>query len=234
MKQEQKSLTHITAERLQELITIECRFKPGEKLPNESALSESLGISRSTLREAIGILVNKGILVAHRGRGTFVVDHLPLDYTCDFTALESQKIRLRDLFETRLLYEPHVTSMACMRASDEEILKICEQGKKVSDIIRQGENRTAEDQKFHRMITAAAHNEFLLSLSPIIDKAIRDAINLDLASAKLSNETLQDHEMIMIFLKKRDAIAARNAMEIHIHRIIQAIELDKMGEPLYY
>lgn len=234
MRQRPKNLAHNTAEQLNEMITVNHRFAPGEKLPNESDLAESFGISRSTLREAIGILVNQGILEAHRGRGTFVAANLPLESECDFSLLERRKIRLRDLFEMRLLYEPHVAAMACRRASDEEVADICRQGEVVANLIRKGADRVIEDQKFHRMIIAAAHNEFLLSLSPIINKAIRDAIDLDLAGDQLAQETLQDHELVMTFLKKRDAVAARNAMEIHIHRVIQALDLGKGGDPLYY
>ena len=171
---------------------------------------------------------------AHRGRGTFVAANLPLGSELDFNSLERQKIRLRDLLETRLLYEPHVAEMACRRASDEEAEEICKQGEIVASLIRQGTDRVLEDQKFHRMITAAAYHEFLLSLSPIMNKAIRDAIDLDMAGEQLAQETLQDHALVMTFLRKRDAIAARSAMEIHIHRIIQALDLGKTGDPLYY
>ena len=54
------------------MITIEKKFMPGEKLPNENELSEELKISRTTLREAIRILATNGILEIQRGKGTFV------------------------------------------------------------------------------------------------------------------------------------------------------------------
>lgn len=114
--------------------------------------------------------------------------NLPLGSELDFNSLERQKIRLRDLLETRLLYEPHVAEMACRRASDEEAEEICKQGEIVASLIRQGTDRVLEDQKFHRMITAAAYHEFLLSLSPIMNKAIRDAIDLDMAGEQLAQE----------------------------------------------
>jgi len=49
-------------------------FKPGEKIPSESALCSQYGISRTTVRQAISELVNIGKLVRAQGKGTFVAD----------------------------------------------------------------------------------------------------------------------------------------------------------------
>ena len=54
------------------MITIEKRFLPGEKLPNENRMAEELGISRTTLREAVRILAANGVVEIQRGRGTYV------------------------------------------------------------------------------------------------------------------------------------------------------------------
>ena len=76
MQEEKKNLTQITADKLRDLITKEKIYKTGEKLPNENSLSKKLGVSRSTLREAVKTLVSEGILDVQRGRGTFVNDTL--------------------------------------------------------------------------------------------------------------------------------------------------------------
>ena len=49
-------------------------YKPGDQMPNELQLSEELGVSRATLREAFKVLISKNILVVRRGIGTFVSD----------------------------------------------------------------------------------------------------------------------------------------------------------------
>ena len=68
----QKRLSDSVADDILSMITIEKKFMPGEKLPNENELSEELKISRTTLREAIRILATNGILEIQRGKGTFV------------------------------------------------------------------------------------------------------------------------------------------------------------------
>ena len=69
---EKKSLSQRTAERLYTQIAVERRMAPGEKLPNEVELSQRLGVSRATLREALRALTTQGVLEVRRGKGTFV------------------------------------------------------------------------------------------------------------------------------------------------------------------
>ena len=61
--------TQRTADRLRHMIVEEQVFHYGEKLPNENELSSRLGISRTTLREAIRILTSEGLLTVKRGKG---------------------------------------------------------------------------------------------------------------------------------------------------------------------
>ena len=93
-----QSLSQQTARRLYSLIAAEKRFAPGEKLPNELELSQDLGVSRATLREAIGSLAAQGVLEVRRGRGTFVSERAEIG-DLGFSALEQVRGRLRDLFE---------------------------------------------------------------------------------------------------------------------------------------
>src|SRR5699024_11792816 len=76
-----KRLSDSIAEDILAMITIEKRFLPGDQLPNEIELSTELKISRTTLREAIRILVTNGILEIKRGRGTFVKKDIDLNDT---------------------------------------------------------------------------------------------------------------------------------------------------------
>ena len=64
---EKKSLSQQTAERLYTMIAVERRLAPGEKLPGEVELAKELGVSRTTLREAIHVLVSQNLLEARRG-----------------------------------------------------------------------------------------------------------------------------------------------------------------------
>ena len=100
-------LSEQAAEQLLDMITEEHRYESGSKLPNENELSDLLGVSRTTLREAISFLVAQGVLEIKRGKGTFVAKELPR-FPVDMTTLSDLKSRARakDLFEMRLIFEP--------------------------------------------------------------------------------------------------------------------------------
>ena len=68
-------LSDKTADRIYDMIKEKDAFAPGDKLPNEIELSKILGVSRTTLREAVKILVTAGILEIKRGKGTFVSEN---------------------------------------------------------------------------------------------------------------------------------------------------------------
>ena len=100
-----RNLSQQTADTLYEMVA-DGVLAPGEQLPNENELATKLHISRTTLREAIHILAAQGILVIHRGRGTFVSSQIHAGDHCDFEQLTPAGSRLQDLLEARLLFEP--------------------------------------------------------------------------------------------------------------------------------
>ena len=65
-------LIDLASEKLIRLITVDQKYKAGDKLPNEKELADELGVSRNTLRAAVQQLVGQGVLKIRRGRGTYV------------------------------------------------------------------------------------------------------------------------------------------------------------------
>ena len=211
-----KDLPHQVADSLYRMIADTREFQPGEKLPGENILSSRLGISRSTLREAIKLLCSQGVLDVYRGRGTFVSENMESFVNFGLNELDLNRSRVRDLFEARLLFEPKIAALACKRATDEELDSIMDTGRKVEDLIANKEDRTQADQEFHKRIAVASHNRFMLQLIPIIHSTVFEAILLNDQQDRLSQITLRDHAMLMEFLRKRDSAGAEAAMEIHL------------------
>lgn len=77
---------------------------PGDRIANEVALAEELGLSRPTMRQAIQLLVDKGMLVRKRGVGTQVV-HPPIKRTVELTSLYDDLVRTGHLLETQVLVQ---------------------------------------------------------------------------------------------------------------------------------
>ena len=221
---EKKSRSQQAAETLYNQIVVEKRLAPGEKLPNELDLSRDLGVSRTTLREALRDLTVQGVLEVRRGRGTFVSEQAGQVEDFGFSSLDHVRGQLRDLFELRSIFEPRAARLACQRASREELAEILYQGEEVARCIREGKDRTAADRDFHAAIVRATHNEFMVRLLPMINQAVETAIGSGEDQEALAQITLRDHALLLEFLQKRDESGAEHAMAIHMHHAI-----DEMG-----
>lgn len=223
---QERRLSESIADDILNMITIENRFLPGDKIPNENDLSEELHVSRTTLREAIRILVTNGILEIQRGRGTFIRKNIKLDEIENMHSLITTKVKARDLYEIRLIFEPEMAYLATLRASDNEIRRIVSNGKQVEEKIAKGEDRTEAEQAFHKSIAKATHNEFINKLMPVIYQAIDKGIALSEEKDSVVKDTVSDHKMIMEFMEARNPEGAKNAMKIHILHAMIELEIE--------
>ena len=226
MAQKRKAkLSEQTADRLYERIVYERRYVPGSKLPNENQLSEELQVSRTTLREAISFLVAQGVLEIRRGKGTFVVEDLPAS-AVDLTALSGlrSRVRARDLFEMRLIFEPATVALACQRATDEELNQIRQKAIKMERISKEGGDWPLADQEFHMAIIKASHNEYMRRLYPIINSAVNEILQVSANREHMQSVAIADNKMILDFLMQRDEAGARHAMSIHIRHLLNTLK----------
>ena len=217
-------LSEQAADRLYEMIVTEKRYLPGSKLPNENELSEVLQVSRTTLREAISFLAAQGVLEVRRGRGTFVVETLPAA-GLDLTVLADMRSRIRakDLFEMRLIFEPATIALACLRASDEELEQIRKKAERVERIAAEGGDWPLADQEFHWAIIKASHNEYMRHLYPIINSAVNEIMQISQNRLHMQELALADNRLILDFLMQRDEAGAKNAMSIHMKHLINTL-----------
>lgn len=220
-----KMLSQRVADNILSMISIEKRFLSGDKLPNENELSKELNVSRTTLREAIKILVAYNILEIQRGKGTFVTEEA-FKKKDDMEQLTDIKTNIKDLYEMRLIFEPEAAYLAAIRGTDTEIKKIIELGKKIEQEIIENKNRTENEHLFHKSIAQSTHNEFMNKLMPILYRAVLKGVVLSDSNSKAINDTIYDHRMIMEFLEQRNPEGAKNAMKIHIMHAIKSLGIE--------
>lgn len=220
-----KMLSQSVADNILSMITIEKRFSVGDKLPNELELSEELNVSRTTLREAIRILIAYDILEIRRGKGTYVTQKA-LEQPQDLETLFSVKVNAKDLYEMRLIFEPEAAYLAAERGTDAEIKRILDYGKRIENEIKSGKDRTKDEHSFHKAIAQATHNEFMNKLMPILYQAIAKGVVLSVQSEKAKSDTICDHRMIMEFLEQRNAQGAKDAMRIHIMHAMKELNIE--------
>ena len=221
-----RNLSQQTAERLYNSIVAEGTLRPGDKLPNEVELSQQLGVSRATLREAIRTLTAQGLLEVRRGRGTFVAPRAGELDAFGFGRLDWARGQLRDLFELRSIFEPQAARLACRRATEEELADILARGAQVEACIRAGRDRAEADRAFHAAIVQATHNEFMMRLLPMINQAVEAALASGRRQDQLAEDTLRDHALVLDFFRRRDEAGAEHAMAVHMLHSIDVLELE--------
>jgi DNA-binding FadR family transcriptional regulator len=199
------------------------QLAPGERLPSERALSEALGVSRPTVREAVQSLAAMNILDVRHGAGIFVsslgMDELlsPMRF-----ALELSGPTVTHLFEVRLALEPRAAELAAERATDEQVAAIQEC---VSRHSRRGLPRDellALDTELHRLIVEASGNELLVNLNASLAALSQRSRELTSKVPGVSKRTRDDHLAIVEAIAARKPKQARDAMARHLTNVRDA------------
>ncbi len=227
-----RPLSEQIAAQLRGLIFDHCRFAPGDRLPDERSLAAELGVSRTSLREAIKLLVASGVLVIRRGVGTFVSETpgKPED-PFGFAFAADKKKLLQDWYYVRLIVESEAMEMVAKNASDEELQALVDLSREQSgqiDALGTGIQAPYTfmelDQAFHRALAAATHSVVMDRILPSLQEwvyfgaAVGESPRL---SRKMEQNAKLSHLSIARFLKMRDGKGANLAMRYHM---LQALE----------
>lgn len=190
-------------------------LEAGAKLPNEFELAQQIGVGRSTVREAVKILVSRNIVEIRRGAGTFVSEDQGVsEDPLGLTFVKDKNGLAMDLLSVRLMLEPEIAMMAAEHATEEQIGELYGQCGIIEDMIHGGKNHIQEDIVFHKMIAACSGNVVVEKLVPVINSSI--AVFVDVTNGQLKEETIQTHREIVDAIAARDADGARCAMQMHL------------------
>ena len=222
-------ISQTIANRISDMIFLEKKYEPNDKLPNEYELSKYLGISRTTLREAIKILAANGILTIKRGSGTFV-SAMPENQNDPFGMkyLEDKKKLVKNWFEFRLILEPPNARLATNNGSNEELQAITSSAQRLINLSENNKSIIEEDQIFHAAIATATHNDIIKLTMPMLEEAVRDAIvtSTKIGTSNIAlNNALTYHKAIADFIATRDGDGAEIAMRYHILRGLKDLNI---------
>ena len=200
------------------------RLAPGQRLPAERSLSEALGVSRPTVREAIRSLQAMNILESRHGAGTFVaslsVDELlrPLQFV-----LSLAEGGLDHLFEVRLLLEPGAARLAAERAGEEQVagLRDCA-ARAEAEAIDDAEAMLRLDIELHERIFEACANPLLQHLWAATSALGTESRSYTVRLPGVRPQTIVEHHAIVDAIAAHDPAAAERAMTAHITRIRDA------------
>jgi GntR family transcriptional repressor for pyruvate dehydrogenase complex len=215
---ERRNTYELIAENVLALIT-ERRLKPGDPLPTERELTESYGVGRSSVREALRVLESKGV-IRSSGKRSFAVAEYgnPLNHSMNLL-LTLQEADLHDLFEVRRVLEVEAAALAAVRRTDDDLARMARAVDEMQEGLDSEERYIAADVRFHLAIAEATRNRISLHLM----HAIRDLLHRALASIYhipgSAERSLEQHEAILAAITKGDAGSAREAMRRHLTRV---------------
>ena len=213
---EEKSLPQKISEDIIALI-LEENLQPGDKLPNETILSERLNAGRSSVREAMKLLASRNI-----ASSPGMVDD-PLG----FTFIGNKQKLINDLLEVRFLLEPPIAAMAATRADKKDIKKITALCDEVEDLLKKHEDHTQKDIDFHAAIALSSKNVVVPRLVPVINSSI--PLFVETTRGTLLEETIETHRAIADAIAAHDPLRAQDAMYLHLvynRKRIQMIKKD--------
>jgi GntR family transcriptional repressor for pyruvate dehydrogenase complex len=193
-------------------------LQPGDRLAKEDELAARLGLSRSSLREAVRALSLVGILDVRQGDGTYVTSLRPsilldamsfvVDFHRDDTVLE--------FLEVRRLLESAAVAMVARRITDEQLAELRE----LLDAVppdAESEDFVANDLVFHRSLIALCGNSVLASLiESISGPAHRARVWRGRSDEDAQERTRREHLAILDALEERlpDVAAARATVHV--------------------
>lgn len=213
-EQDVRPLAEQVSDRLMDYI-LKQELKSGERMPTEIELTEQLGVGRSTIREAVKILASRNILEVRHGAGTFVADNVGItEDPLGFAFIRDKRKLTHDLLEVRMLIEPPIAAMAARNATQEDIVLLEESYNKVERLILAGLPYLKEDVIYHQRIAAASKNLVVPNLTPIISQAVN--LFTTRTGCRLRKETIETHRAVLEAIKRRDSIAAQDAMVLHL------------------
>ena len=201
-----------TVERLGTAIRVGL-LAPGTKLPAERALAKELGISRSTLRQALTTLVQSGHLSSVRGRagGTFVAERPPLTESED----DPLGRDARAVLDHRVAVELGVVVLASERATDPELDVLAELVDRMAGPSGFEDYRRA-DIRFHIGVAEAAHSPHLVTEMTEVQGQMSQLIARIAHPDEVLTRSNQQHRELLALLRKRDADRAVALMRRHI------------------
>lgn len=216
---ERSSLVEQTAAELGRLVR-EGEWTVGERLPGELELGRLLGVGRSTVREAVRVLISAGQFEARQGAGTFVASR---------TAVSEWDRRLRraaiaDVYEVRIALELEAARLAATRRTDDD-LDALDAAMRARAGAAAGEDFVDADLGVHIAVIGAAHNPVLADVFGSFTAALRTAL-LDLvrddalrSPAERADSTHAHHELVEA-IRARDPAAAIQATRRNVEETL--------------
>lgn len=220
-----------------ELLILRGILRPGERLPSERELSERMGVSRPSLREAIDELEARGLLATRPGSGVYVRDDVAAHYPPALTRLfATHNEAVVDYIAFRRDIEGLAAERAARLGSDTD-LRVIDSifGKMETAHGKRNPSEEARlDAEFHMAIIEAGHNVVMLHMMRGMYDLLTEGVFFNrqvMFRQRTTRDMLLDqHRAINDALQVRDPMAARAALERHMDFVLEALDAQQKAD----
>jgi len=196
------SLADAVVGRLQQQLSLGV-YKPGDKLPSEPELMAEFGVGRSTIREAVRILANTGLLTVRQGSGTMVEAQRGI---AEPLPQRLKRANATDLDEVRQLLEIKIAEKAALLRTRKDITRmkgLLEQ-RNAAAVSNDVEGAIHSDIQFHIAIAVASRNDILADLYRTVAEQMTRHFHQTHLTTKSFIETQQLHEQLLEAIIQQD------------------------------
>jgi DNA-binding FadR family transcriptional regulator len=208
------------------------KLREGERLPPERELAEQFGVSRVTVRDALRALEAMGLIevrVGARG-GAFVT--APTGAIVGQTMSDMMMMSAvtpEDIVEARLVVELGTVTLACARATDEDLARLHELADRSTGALASKTYTRELSWEFHSLLALAAHNGAIEGLTASFRSSLSMHPIRTREGAKAHERTVVEHARILGALDRRDGATARREMA---HHLLRGTNLEKRESAL--
>ena len=201
-------------------------FKAGDKLPTEREMSESYGVSRAIVREALGRLKHDGMVVSRQGSGAFVAaGDAP---TLRLHVVPSDMEDLNQVVELLSAIRSAASAHAALRRTSAQLAAITRWYEAIGRAIQEGQPGEEEDIAFHRTIIDAAGNPLFNQILDFLDGRVRQFVRTARTNSRqrgLTEQVQEEHRTMRDAIAAGDPEAARIAAEQHLANALERLAL---------
>ena len=211
-------------EALKEVIA-EDGFAPGDKFYSENELTRKLGVSRSSIREAIRILEVTGVVTVKHGKGIFIADPMKKELEAFQEWLRTHETSILEHFEVRLMIDPKAAAVAAEKADDEDIRQLEKACGNFATLFQDGNTPALIkcDEEFHLAMAKSTKNRTLYYLMKTMTNSLPEGWITSLHIPGRSEKTIDEHRVVVQAIRNRDPVGAEKAMKIHLDNALADI-----------
>ncbi len=204
------------------------RLKPGDALPPERELTESFGVGRSSIREALRMLESQGVITDASG-GAFVVAAAgnPLNSSLRLLLELDERTGMHDVYELRRILECEAAALAAERRTDEHLeamdAAVAEMDAALTEGGR-GDRFIDADLRFHLAVAEATGNRLVLHSMQAVRDVVRRALLTIVRIPRSPERAVVEHRAIREAIAAGDPDRARQEMRAHLVRVETDVE----------